>query len=160
MTEQNNAFGVELKRLRKNRKLTVRKLAELSGTSHSYLSQLENGRVNPPKPEMIKKIAKGLSLTSKDRLAVLDFFDVLMRKAGYSFEEQKYDELFDEVTDYEKYPLRGLKVIEGGRTTDGRLSIPLEEYILNQNIEITVNEKPLTQEEKIKLLEIANTIFD
>jgi transcriptional regulator with XRE-family HTH domain len=67
-------FGAFLKSLRKDRKMSTHRLAELSGVSQSYITQVENGRkANPPSPEIIKKLAKALN-----RPPV-----VLMHKAGY-----------------------------------------------------------------------------
>ncbi|WP_277587335.1 helix-turn-helix domain-containing protein [Psychrobacillus antarcticus] len=163
MSEQNNSFGSELKKLRKNKKLTVRSLADLSGTSHSYLSQIENERVNPPKPDMIKKIAKGLS-SSSSRFEYFEIFDFLMKKAGYVLNEKMYkiyDEVFDEDSQSPNNdnPFIGKRYINGEIIKNGKLSISLSEYLLNPEIEITLNEKTLTEEDKLKLLEIANTIF-
>ena len=53
-------LGTTIRRMRKEKKLTIRKLAELSGVSHPYLSQLENGRNDNPSPAIIGKIARGL----------------------------------------------------------------------------------------------------
>lgn len=39
-------------------------------------------------------------------------------------------------------------------------TISFKEFLLSQSIEITVNDKPLSNEDKLKLVEIANTIFN
>lgn len=52
-------IGTTIKKMRKARGLSVRKLAELSGVSHPYLSQIENGR-NNASPTILIKLAKGL----------------------------------------------------------------------------------------------------
>lgn len=57
-------FSSKLKLFRKSSGLTLKELGELSNTSDSYLSQLENGRRNPPKPELLMNIATGLSKTN------------------------------------------------------------------------------------------------
>ena len=82
MDEINKDFGILLKELRKSKRLTMRSLAERSDTSHSYLSQLENARANPPKPNMIRKIATGLSLS--DASEEKRIYNALMQKAGYT----------------------------------------------------------------------------
>lgn len=82
MDEINKDFGILLKELRKSKRLTMRSLAERSDTSHSYLSQLENARANPPKPNMIRKIANGLSLS--DPAEEKRIYNALMQKAGYT----------------------------------------------------------------------------
>lgn len=58
-----NALGEKIRRLRKEKKLTLDKLAELTGSSKSYIWELENK--NPPKPSAMKlaKIAEQLNVT-------------------------------------------------------------------------------------------------
>ncbi|AJH24015.1 hypothetical protein XM40_08320 [Bacillus velezensis] len=43
----NNSVGTKIKRLRKDRKLTLRETAEKVGLDHSYLSKIERGVQNP-----------------------------------------------------------------------------------------------------------------
>lgn len=88
MNEEKGLFSLTLRKIRKEHKLTLRKLAETSETSHSYLSQLENNRVNPPKPEMIRKIANGLA--GNDEAENSKIYNELMNASGYiSLEERK-----------------------------------------------------------------------
>jgi transcriptional regulator with XRE-family HTH domain len=47
MTEEQNLFGQELRRLRKEAKYTQAKLAKRAGISASYISQLETGDKEP-----------------------------------------------------------------------------------------------------------------
>ena len=71
-----NHFNGQLRKLRKRQGLTLVALAKLTGFSHSYLSQLERGeRGNEgiPSPEVLKKLADGLSV---------DYLE-LMRLAGH-----------------------------------------------------------------------------
>jgi transcriptional regulator with XRE-family HTH domain len=53
-----NVLGDKIRRLRKEKKLTLDKLAELTGSSKSYIWELENK--NPPRPsaEKLAKIAE------------------------------------------------------------------------------------------------------
>lgn len=78
-------FSEKLKSLRKEKKLTLKELASLSDTSDSYLSQLENSRRNPPKPELLKKIAKGLSNTKEDEAVI---YAQLTVDAGYDIDNK------------------------------------------------------------------------
>ena len=55
------AFSKRLQNIRKDKKMTLKELADKADTSDSYLSQLENGRRNPPKPKLLKSIANALS---------------------------------------------------------------------------------------------------
>ena len=56
-------FGIRIRELRKAKGYTLDKLAELSGSSKSYIWELENK--NPPRPsaEKLSKIAEILGVT-------------------------------------------------------------------------------------------------
>lgn len=58
-----NSLGEKIRRLRKEKKQTLDKLAELTGSSKSYIWELENK--NPPRPsaEKLAKIAAQLDTT-------------------------------------------------------------------------------------------------
>lgn len=98
MIDKNFEFSNYLKELRISRKMTLVELAEKAGTSNSYLSQLENMRRNPPKPEMLKNIANALG--NNDELEAKDIYRNLMKKAGYVdpvIELTKDSKLFKEI---------------------------------------------------------------
>lgn len=78
-----SSFGNEIRRIRQSKKLSLKDVTEKSGISHSYLSQIENGKRGTPKPNMIKKISKGLDVP----------YIELMNKAGYITTET--DSLFE-----------------------------------------------------------------
>ena len=59
------AFGVRVRLLRKERNLTMEKLAELSGIDYRQLSYIELGEVNPTISSS-SAIAKGLQIPLKD----------------------------------------------------------------------------------------------
>ena len=50
-------FGELLKRLRKDKKISQRQLAELVGIDFTYISKIENGMMEPPAEDKIIKIA-------------------------------------------------------------------------------------------------------
>jgi len=83
-TGDTHLFGDYLKRERKARDLTLRALAEKSGTSSAYLSQLETGARPQPKPTMLKKIVTGLS---NDPTEQMKLYDALSRSAGFGFSD-------------------------------------------------------------------------
>lgn len=66
-------FAAYLKKLRKEKGLTIRELEKLSGVSNAYISLLENGRKGFPSPDILKKIHEPLGVS----------YDELMEKAGY-----------------------------------------------------------------------------
>lgn len=60
-------FGDLLKSLRKEHKISQRKLAELVGIDFTYISKIESGAMDPPAEDKIIKIAEVFK-TDKDKL--------------------------------------------------------------------------------------------
>lgn len=60
-----NVLGEKIRTLRKEKKLTLDGLAELTGSSKSYIWELENK--NPPRPsaEKVARIADALGVTAE-----------------------------------------------------------------------------------------------
>lgn len=67
-------FGSRLKALRTSKKMSLKDVAERSGVSHPYISQIENKNRNAPKPEIIRKLAKGLNEKPIDLMALAGYF--------------------------------------------------------------------------------------
>lgn len=59
-------FGSHLKTLRKERRMTQQQLADAVGIDFTYLSKVENSRVDPPSEETIRKLAKALQVDADD----------------------------------------------------------------------------------------------
>lgn len=66
-----HAFGMHLRRLREEQKLTAEELATRSGMSFRGLIYIEHGRRNPSLTTIIK-LAAGLGRTPSSLLAVFD----------------------------------------------------------------------------------------
>lgn len=66
-------FYDQLKALRKNKGFTIREVADRSGVSPAYISQLENGSRGIPSPDILKKLSEGLNIS----------YEQLMKIAGY-----------------------------------------------------------------------------
>lgn len=64
------AFGERVRELRKEHGMSQRHLAERVGIDFTYLSKIENGRMEPPSEEVIRRVAEELG-TSADELIVL-----------------------------------------------------------------------------------------
>lgn len=60
-------FGSYLRTLRKEKGLTLVELANLTGVSNPYISQIENGKFLPS-PDILEKLAKGLEVSSVNLL--------------------------------------------------------------------------------------------
>ena len=52
------AFGETIREMREAQSLGLRVAAERLGISPAYLSRIERGRERPPKPELIKRVAR------------------------------------------------------------------------------------------------------
>ncbi|WP_180287064.1 helix-turn-helix domain-containing protein [Paenibacillus sp. LK1] len=85
----NNQLGNLLKELRTQKKWSLRKAAEVSGVSHTYINNLEKGIAANVSPEQIKKLANAYGHS----------YNVLMILAGYKDETEpvKYSELSNEM---------------------------------------------------------------
>jgi len=55
-------FGLKLKKLRTDKKLSLQQLSDMSGVSVSYMNEIENGK-KYPKPDKINELAKALETT-------------------------------------------------------------------------------------------------
>ncbi len=79
-----NSLGVKIRELRKQKQLTLEKLAELTDSSKSYIWELENK--NPPRPsgEKIARIADKLGVTA----------DFLLDTSAFQPEPDVIDEAF------------------------------------------------------------------
>ncbi|MCL0330667.1 helix-turn-helix domain-containing protein [Apilactobacillus xinyiensis] len=71
----NKKLGIEIGKLRNKQRMSIRQLSTYAGVSASYLSRLENNKVESKiKPSTIDKISKALHVSSK----------ILYEKAGYN----------------------------------------------------------------------------
>jgi transcriptional regulator with XRE-family HTH domain len=67
------SFYDQLKDYRKLKGYTIREVADRSGVSSAYISQLENGNRGIPSPEILMKLSEGLNIS----------YSELMARAGY-----------------------------------------------------------------------------
>jgi transcriptional regulator with XRE-family HTH domain len=66
-------FYEQLRDMRKLKGFTIRELADRSGVSSAYISQMENGNRGVPSPDVLMKLSEGLNTP----------YPVLMEIAGY-----------------------------------------------------------------------------
>jgi transcriptional regulator with XRE-family HTH domain len=62
-------FGEHLRGLRKRAGLSQRELAQQAGIDFTYLSKIENGRVDPPGEATMRALARALGADEEDLLA-------------------------------------------------------------------------------------------
>ena len=70
--ELNRAVGENIKRIRKSKKLSMERTAELSGVSRSMLGQIERGEANPS-VAILGRLAKALKVPAEVLLENDDF---------------------------------------------------------------------------------------
>lgn len=58
--------GERLRQLRKWRKMTQTRLAQLSGTAQNYISELESGVATNPSPDTIRRLARALGVAEAE----------------------------------------------------------------------------------------------
>ncbi len=63
-------FGQRLRSLRRERGLTLRGLAEAAGVDFTYLSKIENARVDPPSTRAIIALAEELGADAYELIAL------------------------------------------------------------------------------------------
>ena len=74
-TPEGEVFGARLKELREKRGETTRSLAELAGTSHAYITDLEHGRKEPCLSIMLR-LAGALECKVTDLVKVFNSHDL------------------------------------------------------------------------------------
>lgn len=79
-------IGEFIKKRRKENKLTLRELGEITGLSHSYLSQIESGTRNAS-PEVLEKISKALDIN----------YTELMEFGGFLHKKENTKETFEDI---------------------------------------------------------------
>ena len=62
-------FGPYLRDLRRQRRLTQQQLADAVGIDFTYLSKIENARVDPPSEATIRRLAAALQTDPEEMLA-------------------------------------------------------------------------------------------
>ncbi|WP_078593159.1 helix-turn-helix domain-containing protein [Evansella clarkii] len=119
-------FGTKLKEIRKKKKLTLLDLKERTGYSDSYLSQIENGYKDLPKPALLRKLAIGLDISPV----------YLMKLAGYS---ESYIDVENGLVIYEgNEPVKDEKFLNKTRTID--VNLPCIEEVKTENREQSIRE--------------------
>lgn len=69
------SLGEVIRQRRLEMNLTLEQLATLIDSSKSYLSKLENNRIEKPKPSTLRDIAKQLDMTYNDLLMHSNYVD-------------------------------------------------------------------------------------
>ncbi|MGI2336208.1 MAG: helix-turn-helix domain-containing protein [Dehalogenimonas sp.] len=73
MDESN--FGQFLKSLRNRRHMSLRDVEKECGVSNAYIAQLEKGDRPPPRPDILKKLARAYNVTIRELLLEAGYMD-------------------------------------------------------------------------------------
>lgn len=68
-------FYDKLRDMRKLKGFTIRELADRSGVSAAYISQLENGNRGIPSPEVLMKLSEGLNISYSDLMEIAGYLE-------------------------------------------------------------------------------------
>lgn len=63
-------FGSRIRQLRKEKDISLRELADRVGIDFTYLSKIENGKVEPPSEEVIRLISQEFEVDPEDLLSL------------------------------------------------------------------------------------------
>jgi len=135
-------LGLKLRDLRKFRKLSLKQLAERTGCATSYLSMVENGKIDPG-ISRLKKIADGLDVTIIDIFQENHHSRVVTRKheriqADFPKSRTKIEMLVPQIAG-RQIDAR-MAIIAPGGSSDGDYSHPGEEFglLLQGKLALTV----------------------
>lgn len=84
------SFGQYLKSLRLNKRLTLTRLAELTGFSASYLSRIERGERNIPNARLLKAMAPHLGIPAEELLTAAGYLNGTDRETQKKSEPPPY----------------------------------------------------------------------
>ena len=87
----NETLGNYLKRVRKQRSLTLREVEGNTAISNAYLSQLENDKIASPSPTILHKLAECYGVS----------YERLMKLTGYPVNEEGQKPVFRSSDDFD-----------------------------------------------------------
>lgn len=61
-------FGTRVREIRRDRRMTLEEVSRRAKIRRGYLSGIENGRVNPPSPRVVRGLARALQTDTKELL--------------------------------------------------------------------------------------------
>ncbi|RJR41051.1 MAG: cupin domain-containing protein [Desulfobacteraceae bacterium] len=136
-------LGVKLRSLRKRKQLSLKQLAERVGCSPSYLSMVENGRLDPG-VSRLKRIADGLGITIVDLFQTSTGTSLVIRShdricAEFPSSRTRIEILVPQIP--EKQIDARMAIIHPGGSSSGEYRHPGEEfgYVMRGVFELTVD---------------------
>ena len=68
-------LGVYVREKRQEKKLSIRKLAELAGISHTEIKRIEDGTRKQPSPQVVRSIASALGVPYEELMIAAGYID-------------------------------------------------------------------------------------
>lgn len=129
-----NNFGEFVRELRKSKRLTLVQLAEKTGLSQPYLSQIENNKRGMPSQEIIENLSKALEV---------DYL-TLLKEAGYlRVVKTGYYEEFKDILEEEKELVRNKDIL----------------HQLKNNERVYYNNQILSNEDRNRVLTVLEALL-
>jgi len=124
-------LGEYIRRLRKQRKLSIRELATKSGIDNGGLTRLEHGRILSPRPDKLKALAKALEVPLADMFAMAGYTIPYDLPSMAPYLHARYGHLPEETLDAVNDYLERL-IDEHGLDPDGPLALEDERSEVSQ----------------------------
>lgn len=149
-------FSELLKELRVQRGLTITELAEKSGVSRPYLSQLESGKKNVPSVKVINDIANALEINNIELARMAGYYTG--EDLGYRYiQEDPFNSMTDEQIGNHILAQNEKLLIEKYKQENYP---QLEELLRNNTISLYFNKYELSKEDKLNVYKIFKGLFE
>jgi len=114
-----NKFGNYMRKLRKEKGLTLKQVEKVAEVSNAYLSQIERGVRNSPHPDILKRLAKAYEVTHRELLIAAGYLE----DPEEQVKREKIERAFQHVTTDPHFK-------HGTRLRDGHLSLEAKRFIV------------------------------
>ena len=114
-----NKFGNYMRKLRKEKGLTLRQVEQAADVSNAYLSQIERGQRNPPHPDILRRLANVYEVTHRELLIAAGYLE----DPEEQVKQEKIEKAFQHVTSDPHFK-------HGTRLRDGHLSLEAKRFIV------------------------------
>ena len=120
-------FGPYMRRLRKDRQLTLKQVETQAKVSNAYISQIERGLRNPPHPDILKRLAKTYDVELRELLVA----------AGYLEEDSAEAAKRRQTEEAYKHVLTDPTFKHGTRIKGTRVSLETKRFIVEMYEKLT-----------------------
>jgi len=114
-----NKFGNYMRKLRKEKGLTLKQVEQAADVSNAYLSQIERGQRNPPHPDILRRLANVYEVTHRELLIAAGYLE----DPEEQVKQEKIEKAFQHVTSDPHFK-------HGTRLRDGHLSLEAKRFIV------------------------------